>query len=225
MKIYSKFQDYYDCALGSFTDSDVIVNRKQSTEKEKYIDMPDLVSFNGDWNYHGKGRYGGHIFGHTKIHMLGFCGTWYFYVWEKDENEISHLRYLTFDEIVKNNKTEGLFKWQKHQEFKNPNDEKYWQNLFEKYGPVLHCVYEPPGRFYIPYNTEKLNMEIDVWPNLKEHQFIQVKDPYTALWEIEHWFDSHARPDDAIVPVGDDVTRLKAYGFDAKTSFRKAKQK
>jgi hypothetical protein len=50
-------------------------------------------------------------------------------------------------------------------------------------------------------------------------------DPYTAMWELEHWFDSHAKPDDAIVPVGDDITRLQAYGFDKKTSFRKAKEK
>ena len=46
-----------------------------------------------------------------------------------------------------------------------------------------------------------------------------------ALWELEHWFDAHARPDEAIVPVGDDITRLEAYGFDRKTSFRKAKTK
>jgi hypothetical protein len=45
------------------------------------------------------------------------------------------------------------------------------------------------------------------------------------LWEVEHWFDTHARPDEAIVPVGDDITRLQAYGFDKKTSFRKGKEK
>lgn len=80
--------------------------------------------------------------------------------------------------------------------------------------------------YYVPFSDSgKLKMNIDVWPTLKDHQFIQVKDPYSALWEIEHWFDSHARPDEAIVPVGDDITRLQAYGFDKKTSFRKAKEK
>lgn len=68
-------------------------------------------------------------------------------------------------------------------------------------------------------------MEMIIWPELKTYKFQAVKDPYTALWEVEHWFDTHARPDEAIVPVGDDITRLQAYGFDKKTSFRKGKEK
>ena len=59
---------------------------------------------------------------------------------------------------------------------------------------------------------------------MKDYDFQKIKDPYTALWEIEHWLDSHPRPDESVVPVGDDITRLQAYGFDSKTSFRKPKE-
>ena len=226
MKIFSKFQDYYDCALGSFLESDVTVSRKHLVVEERYAAMPDMKEFDGDWDYRRKGRYN-YIYASTQIYMIGFCGTWYFYIWDRDDRDNLFLRYVTFDEIIKNNTDSSLFKWKgKEQEFRDPNKEKYWQDLFEKYGPVLHCQFCPPPRYYVPFSdSEKLKMKIDVWPTLKEHQFIQVKDPYTALWEIEHWFDTHARPDEAIVPVGDDITRLQAYGFDKKTSFRKAKEK
>lgn len=221
MKIYSKFQDYYDCALGSFTESDVTVSRKHSVVEEHYNAMPDLKEFNGTWDYRRTIRYN-YVYGSTQIHMLGFCGTWYFYFFDSDARGFSFLRYVTFDEIVKNNTNFSFFKWNvKDREFRDPNKETYWQALFEKYGPVLYCQYCPPSRHS---TSEDLTMKIDVWPILKQHQFIQVKEPYSALWEIEHWFDSHARPDEAIVPVGDDITRLQAYGFDKKTSFRKAKE-
>ena len=79
-------------------------------------------------------------------------------------------------------------------------------------------------KYAAPISLNK-KLKIEVWPELKAVSFYKVKDAYTALWEIEHWYDSHARPDEAVVPVGDDVTRLKAAGFDAKTSFRKPKEK
>ena len=219
MKIYSKFQDYYDCALGSFIESDVQVYRVQSTVVENYKSMPDLKDFDGRWNYHTHEQYG-HAFGTEQLHMIGFCGTWYFYV-ELLYKQLTELRYVTFDEIVKNNHTNSMFHWE--DEFKDPNNEQYWKDLFEKYGPVLYCKYRKPAKY--EHSSESSQMKIEIWPELKQHKFIQVKNPYTALWEIEHWFDSHARPDDAIVPVGDDITRLQAYGFDKKTSFRKVKEK
>ena len=73
--------------------------------------------------------------------------------------------------------------------------------------------------------TEERCIVIEKFPNLKELGFSKVFDPYTALNTLEHWYDVQARPDEVEVPVGDDITRLQAYGFDKKTSFRKAKEK
>ena len=42
MKIYSKFQDYYDSALGSFIESEVVYNRSQETDIISLMDIPDL---------------------------------------------------------------------------------------------------------------------------------------------------------------------------------------
>ena len=226
MKIYSKFQDYYDSALGSFMASEVVVNRKQSSVQVPYKDMESLGDFRGEWNYIEKVKFGT-SYGGKPISMIGFCGHWYFFKHNKLLDSIgidkSSIEYKTFDEIKTNNEKNGLF-GQVTKNYINPDNLSSWSNLFEKYGPVLFIKeYNPPARHWNT-NTNK-NMSIEIWPELKQYKFQLVKDTFTALWEIEHWIDIHARPDEAIVPVGDDVTRLQAYGFDKKTSFRKPKEK
>lgn len=226
MKIYSKFQDYYDSALGSFMASEVVVNRKQSSVQVPYKDMESLGDFRGEWNYIEKVKFGT-SYGGKPISMIGFCGHWYFFKHNKLLDSIgidkSSIEYKTFDEIKTNNEKNGLF-GQVTKNYINPDNLSSWSNLFEKYGPVLFIKeYNPPARYWNT-NTNK-NMSIEIWPELKQYKFQLVKDTFTALWEIEHWIDIHARPDEAIVPVGDDVTRLQAYGFDKKTSFRKPKEK
>lgn len=235
LKIHSKFQDYYDSALGSFTESDVSVIRKKSVAEIYLKDLPDFGEFDGKWDVVRKNRYGT-AYGYRQVVLVGFCGIWYYFVADFDMepamdpddveySKASNIEYKTFGEIVDNNSRQSLFRWKQDKEFKDPNDIPYMKDLFEKYGPVLLIKnFRPqPKAFSSFYAGEKLKIEI--WPELKHLDFQKVKDPYTALWEIEHWYDSHARPDDAVVPVGDDVTRLQAYGFDKKTSFRKAKEK
>jgi len=225
MKIFSKFQDYYDSTLGSFLESDVVVHRKQSTI---YIPYKD-ISFLGETElvYEVIRKINGRTqFGKIPIHMIGFCGTWYFFIYAEDnEGNFTRIEYKTFDEILENNKTnDSLYGFHSRVKYVDPNKESSWKELFEKYGPVLYIdKYYHPGK-YFQYLANR-DIEMTIWPELKSYKFQTVKDPYTALWEVEHWFDTHARPDEAIVPVGDDITRLQAYGFDKKTSFRKGKEK
>ena len=225
MKIFSKFQDYYDSALGSFLDSDVAVYRKTSTINVPYKEIPRLGNY--DFSYEVvKDINGRKQYGKLPIHMIGFCGTWYFFVYAQDRRGFfNKLEYKTFDEIVENNRQNSIFYgYNSNKGVTDPNKEPGWKEIFEKYGPVLYIEkYDPPGEYYRQFNN--INMETVIWPELKTYKFQAVKDPYTALWEIEHWFDTHARPDEAVVPVGDDITRLQAHGFDKKTSFRKGKEK
>lgn len=225
MKIFSKFQDYYDSALGSFLDSDVAVYRKTSTINVPYKEIPRLGNY--DFSYEVvKDINGRKQHGKLPVHMIGFCGTWYFFVYAQDRRGFfNKLEYKTFDEIVENNRQNSIFYgYNSNKGVTDPNKEPGWKEIFEKYGPVLYIEkYNPPGKYYRQFSN--INMEMVIWPELKAYKFQAVKDPYTALWEIEHWFDMHARPDEAAVPVGDDITRLQAYGFDKKTSFRKGKEK
>ena len=225
MKIFSKFQDYYDSALGSFLDSDVAVYRKTSTINVPYKEIPRLGNY--DFSYEVvKDINGRKQYGKLPIHMIGFCGTWYFFVYAQDRRGFfNKLEYKTFDEIVENNRQNSIFYgYNSNKDVTDPNKEPGWKEIFEKYGPVLYIEkYNPPGEYYRQFSN--INMETVIWPELKTYKFQAVKDPYTALWEIEHWFDTRARSDEAVVPVGDDITRLQAYGFDKKTSFRKGKEK
>ena len=225
MKIFSKFQDYYDSALGSFLDSDVAVYRKTSTINVPYKEIPRLGNY--DFSYEVvKDINDRKQYGKLPIHMIGFCGTWYFFVYAQDRRGFfNKLEYKTFDEIVENNRQNSIFYgYDSNKDVTDPNKEPGWKEIFEKYGPVLYIdKYDPPGEYYRQFSN--INMETVIWPELKTYKFQAVKDPYTALWEIEHWFDTRARPDEAVVPVGDDITRLQAYGFDKKTSFRKGKEK
>ena len=216
LKIYSKFQDYYDSAIGSFVDSDVVINRKQETLHIPYRETSSLGDFRPEWH---ENSYSGFY------KMVGVCGKWYFLKRHVNlkTGTIDH-EYHTFDEIVDPAKNSTLYKWF-HPRFekKDPNKETWWNtDIFEKYGPVLMIdKYNNPSKYCLGSPEP---MELQVYPVLKDLKFTMVMDPYTVLWELEHWYDTHARPDDAIVPVGDDVTRLQAYGFDKKTSFRKAKK-
>ena len=223
MNIFSKFQDYYDSALGCFLESDVKVVRNTKNEKVLAKSMPNLDDFDAKWNIKEKQPNGIDSFSHKVIGMVGFCGKWFYFI-----NEDGRNHYVTLEEIRKHNEDNH---WSsafiaKHENYKDPNDIEWWnKTIFEKYGPVIYIPEYDPIKSCTPHWLEGKMQEFVVWPNLKELGFQSVKDPYTALWEIEHWFDTRARPDEAVVSVSDDITRLQAYGFDKKTSFRKGKEK
>lgn len=231
LRIFSKFQDYYDCTIGSFAESDIVIHRDTKTYHVLEKELEPLGDFDGKWDYIENGSRG-KIFCYHYIGMVGFCGKWYFFTYEHAAPTYTEIRpetieYKTMDEIKKNNGDKSLFGWKKSANYKDPNKEKFWNfDIFEKYGPVLFIenYRKTPKYQYYPEHKQS-QIRIVSWPNLKNLDMQTVLDPYTALWELEHWFDSHARPDDAVVPVGDDITRLQAYGFDKKTSFRKPKEK
>jgi len=269
MKINSKFKDYYDCALGSFLESDVVFNRTPTIETRYSNEFPSLgEDFNGV--IHSSRSYleehtGLDIQPYLRDHCnlysfwVGFCGKYYPFVtpcgtigelvWSKVDKVTRNCpmsnEYLTkfFDNRVRFNvepstfdivsefsrfdvdfkKSFGVnFSLKARPEFKNPEETLFWKDeAFEKFGPIFMAVF-PVETKYIS-DKDKMRIWIFKNPCLSTIDFQRVKDPYTALWELEGWLDSHARPDDAVVPVGDDITRLKAYGFDPKTSFRKSK--
>lgn len=272
MKIHSKFKDYYDSALGSFTESDVVFKRIPSIETHIPMDFPSLgEDFHG--LIHSPRSY---LAEHNGLQIdpfmrdraelysvwLGFCGKYYPFVtpsgtfgelvWSrydksvlKDPMDDQYLSALfregarlnfessDFATISKFSRFDIDFKMSIGMKipdnlisdnFKNPEETIFWKDeAFERFGPIFLAVF-PVQTKYIK-DRDKARIWIFRNPCLKTIGFQKVKDPYTALWEIEHWIDSHARPDDAVVPVGDDLTRLQAYGFDKKTSFRKAKEK
>lgn len=237
LKINSNFSDYYDCAIGSFVDSDVIINRKTEKVKIHINDFPSSVLSHQDmydysWSYHKRSLYGS-----SCMHLIGFCGKWYYYTWIEKRTDVCACdivrQYCTFEDITENEKKNSLFSFMNIQhditnKMRDLNKDPYFsKDFFEQYGPVVYLEHLDISKIRMRYakSDDERSLEIVKMPCLKDHGFSKIVDPYTALWELEHWYDSHAKPDEAIVPVGDDITRLQAYGFDKKTSFRKMKEK
>lgn len=229
LKINSNYQDYYDSAIGSFADSEVVINRKDHTMHKQEVQgiIPKEFAnsqwqdWDYTWNFHKD-----HTYSSEDIQAVGFCGHWYYFIW--DEGKI---RYVSFDEIVANKRNDTYWSYitKRHENVKLTDLNKipfFQSEIFEKFGPVLffsNLRFHHLDMSAIRY--EKIHLDLTIFPQLKALNFQTQKDPFSALWELEHWFDTHARPDDAVVPVGDDLTRLKSAGFDEKTSFRKPKEK
>lgn len=242
MKIYSKFQDYYDSALGSFIESDVTYNRNTEWDSVSIKDVPLLGGeFFPVYNTYSE------IAGKTvqienRLVLIGFCGKYYYGLCDMDsindddaEPVIDFVnQYISFEEFEearmhpwKHLLDDKFSKFLKKQniELFNPEKTDWWKDeAFEKYGPVFIVIYPKISRYTSWYKKEP-KIRIIKNPCLKNIAFSHILDPFMCLYHINEWLDSHARPDDAVVPVGDDITRLQAYGFDKKTSFRKPKEK
>lgn len=274
IKINSKFKDYYDSAIGSFPDSDVVYNR---TPEIVSYDPRELPSLGEDFD----GRlYSAESFlrdcdpdrmlkliptsSHLELYSfwVGFAGHYYPFVaaggtfgemvWSRldpgaIEDPMNYLNWGSFfDPGVRRNVMPTSFETVKryssfeidfdrhcgikipakvlNKEFKNPEETEFWKDeAFDKFGPIFMAVFPVQSKYTL--NRDKRRIWIFKNICLKSIGFQKIMDPYRALLSLENWLDSHARPDDAVVPVGDDITRIKAYGFDPKTSFRKGKQK
>ncbi len=273
IKINSKFKDYYDSAIGSFPDSDVVYNR---TPEIVSYDPRELPSLGEDFD----GRlYSAESFirdcdpdrmlklipsSHLELYSfwVGFAGHYYPFVaaggtfgemvWSRlDPGAIEEpLKYLNwgsfFDPGVRRDVMPTSFETVKryssfeidfdrhcgikipakvlNNEFKNPEETEFWKDeAFDKFGPIFMAVFPVQSKYTL--NRDKRRIWIFKNICLKSIGFQKIMDPYRALLSLENWLDSHARPDDAVVPVGDDITRIKAYGFDPRTSFRKGKEK
>ena len=271
MKINSKFQDYYDSALGSFIESDVVFTRQPGittlpVSNKKYATLGE--DFDGDIQ-----SVQSYLRDHPRliedkiiafqlawkanlyVMWLGFCGKYYPMVtpsgtvgeivwnqYDRNEDILKRLNFF-FDpratipvehsdfETVKrySNVFSDMemrmgfkFKNQKKDEYKYPGLADFWKDeAFERFGPIFIMIYPVYGK----YTKGSPNIFIIRNPCLKTVGFQKIMDPFITLYTLNEWLDSHARPDEAIVPVGDDKTRLMAYGFDPKTSFRKSKEK
>lgn len=264
MKIYSKFKDYYDSALGSFLESEVIFNRSTELSFLSYKDHKELgkdfdgrITSNQGFMLNHPDLFRKEISDKFRLDTqlysfwIGFCGKYYPFVTPSGSiGEIVHgdskeaatnlypemirdgVRWTceptTFEDVRKY----SSFSWDfmskcgikptLDEDFKNPEECEYWKDrAFEDFGPIFLMIY--PVIAYTCRQAENKAIIIVKNPRLQTFGFQKVKEPFTALWEIESWIDSHARPDDAVVPVGDDLVRIKSHGFDPKTSFRKCK--
>lgn len=218
MRIISKFHDYYDCIQREGQDQSLIYLRKAEDEvpgwygpilnHARYTQPSTGLSFDQ--------------------FMIGFCGKIYPLVTCKktDEDPIFCYSVEAVDKWIEEN-------CDKHQKLKynakgyvrrgiglrnkevrkffleGEQNRDFYQKKFEqKLSPIFVCRSSSNYRRYIQWNA-----------CLKDYQFYQVFDTYTAYQEISMFLGSLAMPEKPI-PVLPDKTMAEIKGFN-KWSFRK----
>ncbi len=207
MRIISKFKDYYDAVWYNTGQGDIFVREKKSIDYKPDEGLSDFLR-QLSWHYDDhKDKSFSVVFFCEEVFVLEYdCefvnGSYHRHVMGKCIDK-ARTRYITTDKLPIRKSFLGNY------------DFKLSENTIEK----LHTDLQSPIIIWDRYDRDfKINQ------NLSHIHFGMVYGPNEAFQRIE-MFNSNFlfRKDDAIVPVGDDKTRIVAAGFDLKTSFRKSK--
>ena len=215
MKIISKFQDYYDSAMGYGVDTTQVLIRK-TTEVGK-VDEKSVWDLSGpDWIRHSFSSQG---IDYDEF-VVGFCGKFYKGVKVKGDIFSKAPTVYLYDvqsvrEYERKHK-DGSYRYY------SPSIDKVLLHpvilkeevFFQHNCPVLlwHYVYDERGRG---------RFVLTKWPCLKDIGFQRIIDPYTAFQEINMYqFGVLGCTEKDICEISD-KDRLDQRGFDMKYGFRK----
>ncbi len=227
MRIISKFKDYYDAVWYNTGQGDVFLRETKMVQyspyNQKYLEMGhELRDFFWDLDRHYSKTKPSYTIDYS---ILFFCGEVHVLEYKYEINQERQ----NIDKIIDKSRVNYI----------RPRDitveKSIWRttraidipdNIVEKLhidlqSPIIlydRC-FEVSGKdMYRVHNYFKINQ------NLSHIHFGKVYSPDTAFQMIEMYNSNFLfKKDDAIVPVGDDKTRIIAAGFDLKTSFRKSK--
>ena len=250
MRLQSPFKDYYDGAInigGAPDPRDPLYIR--ITKKFEMRDLSEKVkkrikkwgwpkSFTNKKTKNGKE----YSFSICSFGCVFFCGKMYQFAETRKViipfSEIAETRICwSLDELKAQVDNAGLK--DKFQEFLESRpiyspatNEKIFEIFFTKGMPDnkdINGIMESPivlvkGDDY--YNWGRYASIITINPKLVDLRFASVLDPYTLAQELGMYYDAKfsMEKENPMVNVSD-IDRLKAHGFDPKTSFRKPKEK
>lgn len=211
MRIISKFQDYYDSALGYGVDMTQVLPRKTETI---FLSR----------------EHGAHIGRHNKLllelFIVGFCGeffqgvkieydTYHSKSFGSDWSEIVYSR-EELDQCVKEREETGRY---------FNNDRRFNKLLKEPVNLDKEMFFEHKCPFFVIEHEfihgKGWQKILSLWPCLKNYKFQKVKDPFTAFQEISQYYFGVIGCTEKDICVVSDKDRLDQRGFDPKYGFRK----
>jgi len=209
MKIKSSFKDYYDSVVSSGFDQECLYVR----EEEHFV-IP-----------HGKDFVRSAYFSVLKspfvsIHLgyLGFCGNIYPYI------EIDSIFFWTAESLVSFIESKNL-KVKKDRQLFNSSlyvrlDEEYSIRYFFENKPKLENIFYDKNIpiFFIELNDK--NDRIVLNKNLKEINFMKIKDPYQCYQDLYMFISGVLKSKENETVQISDQDKISKHGFD-KWSFRK----
>lgn len=199
MRIISKFNDYYDSALGYGVDTTQVLVRKQE-------------EFKGDWT-------SVRCWGWTKLFAVGFCGKWWYGLrYNRFDGEPQIIAY-SVDDIPE--KKKYLFKPNPFMDYLDKKEGRYNKWLRGEYKGLNEELFHEFGAACLYYENVGKDQTITTWPVLKDLKFMQFKDPYTAFQDISMYqFGVLGCQEKDVVNISDS-DRIVGKGFDPVYGFRK----
>lgn len=223
MKIKSRFKDYYDGVFYNGQGELFIRETSYGEIAEKHNILSVMSHIESYYNTKNS-RLPNSLSLLNRFHytLLLFCGEMYviellgsFNSYERviDKNKSQILSIAEFNE--KDKEEFGT----RHHYWGRPTITTLSEDEIEK----LHLQFNSPVLLF--HFRDKIR-EVVINPKLSDFYFGRIYDANQAHQKIEMYLANFLfRRDDAIVPVGDDKTRIVSAGFDLKTSFRKEKKK
>jgi hypothetical protein len=247
MRILSSFSDYYDAGIAYGVDRELTFVRETSTHM---VDIPREAK-NIGWRVmidHERGRRrfkDQDRWNYRSQHYLHFCGKIYpFYyfdmikyrdpkngrVFEVNGALNAHRNMVSYDEVSRNR----IFIWNEETAltYFEPGKQD-WYNKFDysqEWNVIsddrLNRKYNSPVVLeYIGRNAGR-RIDLVVNPCLKDMNFKDVIDPYTAFQEVSMYLAMLQNPEDKdLDPAATDVEKIRQHGMDEKYGFRKPPSK
>ena len=236
MRIFSKFKDYYDCALNVFNDPSIVYDRQTRIETVvRNQEIPHRICT-------GRNEWFAVFNSCTTLFHIGLCGKWfhsYRYQRSKDPFD-AEFHYVKQEEIQ-----EKLPWFSKGDPIVDMGSDPFWKHdIFVQFNsPILAVGYN--GSKYSPHSknydyTVIVNPKLTSIPisqmiqcgldyklqNIEEDiRLVTQLDPYTAMQELEMFIGNVLTNNTTpTMPVGTDDQIRDSKGFD-KWSFRKMKEK
>ena len=216
MLIISKFHDYYDSAIAHGIDKSVVYKRDTKIEgkdrPDKYRSMDTVPSDNKRW--------------YTEGFLLGFCGKLYPYykLTEAKENNPEVKFFYEYEKLekflnLKNKKVANRDRWSWRG--REPTKKEWFDaNTHTSRGLDALFLKERCPVFTWSQNYYGSGVVTVINPCLKDINFQQVLDPYTAFQEIYMYISGVLGTNENDMVDISDKDMLKKRGFD-KWSFKK----
>jgi len=225
MLIISKFKDYYDGIFAGQPDKSIVYNRvEENIEQQKVFDPYSRkwndpqhqyytefkrISFTKD-NSKGIRRYyrGTSNYTDWTLFLIGFAGKTYLMMRESIHKtlEETKTRFIyDIDEIRGISKEYNRL----YYGYGIKNDDAAFENIINKWHDKMHLdLFEHIGAPVFIFTGQELIKN----PNLKEINFANKFDPYTASQELYMYIDNHMRPKEDMVEISDE-DKAKSRGF------------
>lgn len=220
MLIVSKFRDYYDTASAHGIDKECVFNREKKETELKTTTLPYTAE-----------KYTKHFTIYMEPFVLGFCGK--IYPGIKIKYSARYSTYpltspvpkddvvYSYDEYVSKLKTWDVelgdtrrYIWSRDYIDDKRGAKDFFDQSYERYDDMFQKHHTPIFSIAKPGILVRENYFLTINPNLRDLQFMRVKDPHSTFQEIYQYMAGVLGNKEKEIVQISDKDMLKQKGFD-----------